>query len=150
MRRIAFLIASLIVFAGIPTGTANAAKSQISFFSPCTNNRTKQIEIYMGIQENCNISFTINGSDRAFRSIKIGWVDEEDGSIYWDDESAKSNKVGKGVIKNAFSWLMEDDGECYEGGVFDYRLLVESKGKSKSIIVAFEVLFIPDEDYCGY
>ena len=149
-KLIAFLIASLFVTVGIPTNTAHAAKSRISIFSPCTNNRTKQIEIYQGTIENCNISFTIIGADKAFSTVKIGWYDDEGGDMYWE-QSAKSNKLGKGVVKDSFRDWMGDNGECYSSEPFDYRIQVQAKGKMKAITLKFSVLLITNENNCyGY
>ena len=130
--------------------SSKSAKSQISFFSPCLNNRTRQIEISQGTVENCDISFSITGPDRAFRTVKIGWFNEEDGETYWDDEFGKSDKLGKGVIRGAFWYWMEDDGECYDSKVWDHRILVQPKGKAKAISGSFKVLFIANEENCGY
>ena len=149
--KIAVLTAFILVFVGTPAASANSAKTRISFGSRCLDNRTGQIEIYQGVYENCDINFTITGPNKSSRIVRIGWIDDEDGETYWDDEFGKSNKSGKGVIKNAFTWLMEDDGECYESGLFNYVILVEAKGKMKSTGGSFPVYFNTNEDNCwGY
>ena len=149
--KIGVLVAFVLVSIGTPAASASSAKTRISFDSRCTNNRTGQIEIYQGVDENCDITFTITGPNKSSRIVRIGWIDDEDGEMYWDDEFGKSNKAGKGTIKNTFTWLMEEDGECYESGLFNYVILVEAKGKMKSTGGRFPVYFNANEDNCwGY
>jgi len=144
---IAVSLVPLLVCVFYQPPIALAARTGISFTSNCLNKKSQQFEVHVGVTRNCTLTFTIAGPDKAGRVVKIGRTERPD-TIHWEKTSVKSDKSGKGTFKHAFSELIKDDGECYEGGPVEYIIQVAPSSKSGEGGGLFDVVFFGNDDNC--